>query len=302
MVAGLEERVRSIARGCVEQVAPGEAVDLVELVSAPLPLTVIADLLGVPAADRGDFKRWSDLAFDVDVRPGDPGWDEFVTAFVEMGAYFAQHVEQRRREPRDDLISVLLAAELDGERLDFGTVFEFCRTILAAGNDTTRCLISGGVLALGEHPEQLAALRADTAAIPNAVEEMLRYVTPIHTFIRTTTAATELRGQAIGAGERVLLLYASANRDEDVWPDPEAFDAGRAFGSEQLAFGWGPHHCLGASLARLEVRVLLEELVDRFEGWEPAGAAERYASTLASNYRRVPLVFQAAGRPGRAGR
>jgi cytochrome P450 len=294
VVAQLEERIREVAAECVGRIDAHEVVDLVELVSAPVPLTVIADLLGVPAADREDFRRWSDHAFDVDVRPGDPGWDDVATAFIEMSAYFAEHVDQRRRNPGDDLISALLAAELDGDTLTFGTVFEFCRTLLAAGNDTTRCLISGGALALAERPDQWARLRGDPALVANAVEEMLRYVTPIHTFIRTTTRATELRGRSIEAGERVVLLYASANRDESVWRDPDAFEVDRVFSREQMALGWGPHHCLGASVARLEGRVVFEALVRRFAFCELAGEPERYATTLASNYRRLPLLFHEA--------
>jgi cytochrome P450 len=293
MVAGLEARIREIVRGCVAQIEPGEVVDLVPVLSEVLPATVIADLLGVPATDRPAFRHWADCGFNVDVRVGDPEWGEFAEAFVAMSEYFAERVERKRREPGDDVISALLAAELDGERLSFGTIFEFCRTILAAGNDTTRCLLSGGALALAEHPEVWGRLRANPELTSNAVEEMLRYVTPIHTFVRTLTRGAELGGRELAEGDRVLLLYASANRDEAVWDEPDAFDVERRFDSEHLAFGWGPHFCLGSSLARLEARVAFEELLQRFASCEAAGPPERTCSTLASNFRSLPLRFAA---------
>ncbi len=192
---------------------------------------------------------------------------------------------------RDDLISTLVSAEVDGERLEEFDLLMFCMTLLVAGNETTRNLLSHGALALATHPAQRAALAADPGRIPAAVEEMLRWGSPITSFMRTATRDTVLRGQRIGAGERVLMLYAAANRDEAVFgPDAEDFRVARD-ASRHLAFGFGEHFCLGAGLARMEARIAFEELLARFATIDLAGPVERLRSVLMHGIVRLPLAF-----------
>ena len=212
----------------------------------------------------------------------------------EMLAYFASVLAERRRAPKDDLVSKLAFAEIEGDQLTDPEILMFCITLLAAGNETTRNLISGGSLLLMREPEQKQRLLAEPALLPNAIEEMLRWWTPVQSFIRTATRDTEMRGKQIAEGDVLLLLYASANRDEDVWGgDADRFDIGRDHAHlRHLAFGFGEHLCLGAPLARLEARVLFEELLARFPHFELAGEPELLHSRLMRGVERLPVRFQ----------
>jgi cytochrome P450 len=288
MVQTLEPRVRAFARQSVDAIAPGVPLDFVEHVAVPLPLLVIAEMLGVPAEDRARFKQWSDII----ITGADLGPAAAMSTVQELFAYFFEQLEARRRAPRDDLVSALALAEVDGERLADDEVLMFCMTLLVAGNETTRNLISGGGRALMQFPDQRRTLAADSALLPRAVDEMLRWVTPVKTFARTATQDTTIRGQRIAAGDYVVLLYASANRDEAVWgPTADRFDVTRAPDPGHLAFGIGPHSCLGAHLATLEARVLFEELLARFPDFEPAGEPEPLRSTVMNGIVRMPVVF-----------
>jgi cytochrome P450 len=203
-----------------------------------------------------------------------------------MWEYLIGVAEARRAAPADDLVSVLATAGLSEAELAM-----FLIQLLVAGNETTRNLLSAGLAALAEHPEQWAALRADRSLVPSAVEEMLRWTTPVISFMRTATRATTLRGQAIAEGDPVLLVYASANRDEAVFgPDADRFRVDR-HPNPHVSFGFGPHFCLGAALARLEARTVLELLLDRFGTLTLAGEVERTASPVIAGIRRAPLVF-----------
>jgi len=289
-IARLEPRVREIARESLDGIAFGETVDFVDRVSVPLPMFVIAEMLGVPREDRRDFERWSNSLIDVG---GGNETPENRAALGEMLRYFQEMLDARRRDPRDDLISTLAHAEIDGDRLAEPDLLMFCVTLLVAGNETTRNLISGGTLLLMEHPDQRRRLERDPTLLPNAIEEMLRWWTPVHSFTRTATRDTELRGRAIREGQNLLLLYASANRDEEVWgADADAFDIARDHTHRRhLAFGFGEHLCLGASLARLEARVAFEELLARRPRFEQAGEVERLPSRLMHGVTRLPVVF-----------
>jgi cytochrome P450 len=212
---------------------------------------------------------------------------------AELFAYVIAKAAECRRAPRSDLLTKLALAELDGVGLSDAELAIFCMTLLVAGNETTRNLVSGGMLALLEHPAQWERLCADPALVPNAVEEMLRFVTPVQNFVRRVQRDVELCGKRLRAGEYVALFYGSANRDEDVFgPDAGAFDVGRASARRHVAFGFGEHLCLGAPLARLEARVVFEELLARGPGFAPAGPVERLPSTLMSGIVEMPLVFQ----------
>jgi len=292
MVAALEPRVRALARECVAAVRPGEVFDFVEQIAIPLPMFVIAELLGVPSSDYGDFRRWSDAM--IEAGSSGPSADTLATS-AELFVYMIAKAAERRSAPREDVLSKLALAELDGARLGDAELAVFCLTLLVAGNETTRNLISGGMHALLEDPTQWEKLCADPSLLPNAVEEMLRFVSPIQNFVRRVQADTELAGKRLRAGEYVALLYGSANRDEAVFgADAERFDILRPDADRHLAFGFGEHLCLGASLARLEARVMFEELIARGGGFSPAGPARRLASTLVNGIVELPVVFEEA--------
>jgi cytochrome P450 len=260
-IAGLEPRVRAIARSLLDDVAGRREFDLVEEFSGPLPTIVIAELLGVPAEDQKWFKEKSNAVAEFDpTRPG--ATEQDMGPAIELGTYLAEVLERRRHEPRDDLVSALLAAEIDGERLSEPELIGFAFLLLVGGNETTTNLISNAAIQLDRHRDQRRLLLEDPGRIPTAVEEFLRYDSPVQGLGRTTTAPVTLHGVTIPEGARVLLLFGSANHDERKIADPECFDVLRD-PNPHLAFGFGAHFCLGANLARLEARVAFEELLAR---------------------------------------
>ncbi|MFQ5514879.1 MAG: cytochrome P450 [Myxococcota bacterium] len=289
-VSALEPRIREIARESLSAIEPGECLDFVEKVAIPLPMLVIAEMLGVPSEDREDFRRWSDAMIEA----GGGGTEETTVRTVsEMFAYFQERIPERQREPRSDLLSALVHAEIDGERLSEPEILIFCLTLLVAGNETTRNLISGGARALMENPDEKRKLVEDPRRIPNAVEEMLRWVTPVRNFARRATHDTELGGAKIAEGDFVVLLYGSANRDEAVFgEDSHRFDVTRERAPRHLAFGFGEHLCMGASLARLETRVMFQELLARFPRLKLAGPVTPLRSILINGIERMPVVFE----------
>ena len=290
MVAALEPRVRALARESVAAIRPGEPFDFVEQVAVPLPMFVIAELLGVPSSDYVAFRRWSDAMIEAGSSGPSP---ESLASAAELFVYMIAKAAERRSAPRDDVLSTLALAELDGVRLTDAELGAFCLTLLVAGNETTRNLIAGGMRALLDDRAQWEKLCADPSLLPNAIEEMLRFVSPIQNFVRRVQHDTEFAGKRLRAGEYVALLYGSANRDERVFgADAERFDITRASAARHLAFGFGEHLCLGASLARLEARVLFEELIARGPGIRPAGAVERLSSTLVNGIARMPVVYE----------
>ena len=292
----LEDGIRSRTRALVDAIEPGTPVDFVSEVAVPLPLQVISDLLGVPEEEWPRFFRWSEA-----VIPGATDWseEERMALSGEMVAYLLAAAADRRATPRDDIISELGAAEVDGDRLTDAELGMFLVQLLVAGNETTRNMMSGGLVGLAGSPGEWEALRSRVAsstprALALVVEEMLRWTTPVVAFMRTTTRPVELGGRQLGAGEPVLMLYASANRDEAVFgPTADRFDGSRD-PNPHVAFGFGPHFCIGAVLARLEGRILLEELLSRFGSVEPAGPVVRTASPVIAGVRSAPLVFGAA--------
>jgi cytochrome P450 len=294
MVRLMEAAVTTKARALIDTIERGQAVDIVPTLSIPFPLLVICELLGVDGSQWPRFFEWSEA-----VIPGESERTEAERAElqVEMWGYLIGVAEERRAAPADDLVSVLATVGSDEEagdgadQLSEAELAMFLIQLLVAGNETTRNLISGGLAALAAHPEQWAALRADPALIPSAVEELLRWTTPVISFMRTATADCTIRGQAVAADDPVLLLYASANRDQEVFgADADQLRVDR-HPNPHLSFGFGPHFCLGAALARLEGRVVLGELLERFESVTPAGAVERTASPVIAGVRAAPLVF-----------
>lgn len=266
-VADHEPGIRKTCVALIERARGLGRFDFVREIAAPLPMIVIGDLLGVAPQDRDDLLRWSDdLILGTSASATPEARRAAVSAFAEYAAYHARVVAGRRAGPTgDDLISLLVRAEIDGDRLDDEALLQESLLILVGGDETTRHVISGGMQALLQHPGQWRRLREDPSRIAVAVEEMLRWVTPIQNMARTLTRDAELHGQRLREGDKVLLLYPSANRDEAVFPAADRFDAFRT-PNDHLAFGHGAHFCLGASLARLELRVMFEELLRRMPG------------------------------------
>jgi cytochrome P450 len=274
-IATLEARVREICRDILED---GE-VEFVHAIAAELPSRVSGGLMGLP---REDWKLIQTLAERV--TSGD--FDVAAQASIEMAIYAMNFATGRRAEPpREDLTSMILGESLGMSDLDFGSFFV---QLITAANDTTKTMLSSGLLALLEHPAAMAELRADPRLIPGSVEEILRWANPLHYFRRTATADTELRGVTIRAGDKVALSYTSANRDEDVFDDPDRFDIHR-HPNPHLAFGAGEHFCLGAHLARLEGRVFFEELLATFPVIELTGTPVRLRSNLNNSLVSLPV-------------
>jgi cytochrome P450 len=291
-VARMEDAIRLLAQALLDAVPPGEVVDLVDVLAAPLPVLVICDLLGVPAADRDDFRRWSDATIVASDGRTALGPDD-LRAVTELVAFLEQLARDKAAQPGDDIVSLLVAAEVDGRRLRPEELVTFNMSLLVAGNETTRHLISGGMMALADHPDQRAQVVADRGAVPGAVEECLRWVTPIQQFARTATRDATVGGAAVAEGDYLVMLYASGNRDEAAFgPTAHRFDAFRSIEVANLAFGTGPHLCLGAALARLEARIVFEELLARFPHFEIAGEPEWLPSSLVRGPDSVPVAFR----------
>jgi cytochrome P450 family 142 subfamily A polypeptide 1 len=258
-----EPAVRAACTEILDAVCERGEADLVSDIAAHLPMIMIGDALGVRPEHRADLLRWSDdmlKALSNDVSPEQ--LEASGAAFGEYVAYALEVIADRQEHPRDDLMSILVHAEVDGERLSVDDVVQESLLILIGGDETTRHVISGGIHQLLLHPDQWQRLAEHPDERPTAVEEMLRWVTPIKNMVRTATRDTELGGQRIAEGDELMLLYPSGNRDEDVFEDPFRFDVRRR-PNEHIAFGFGTHFCLGNSLARLEIAVMLDELLAR---------------------------------------
>jgi cytochrome P450 family 142 subfamily A polypeptide 1 len=288
-VAAIEDHTRAIVTRIISSVAAAGRCDFVTDVAVPLPLTVIGEMLGIPDADHHLMQVWSDEM----IRGADGhASDETTEAYLQYRSYQLGIIEARRAEPTDDLTSILVHATIDDERLDDEELLHELLLLLVGGNETTRNVISGAMEALIAHPEQRQALIDDPSLLPDAVEEFIRWVTPILTMNRTTTSDLELHGRAIPSGASVLLMYGSANRDERHFVDPDRFDI-RRHPNPHVSFGFGPHFCLGASLARLEIRVMFEELLGRLPDIElaPGAVVERSPSSFIRGITTMPVVF-----------
>jgi cytochrome P450 family 142 subfamily A polypeptide 1 len=301
MVGLLQEKIRDLASRLAEGVAGRAEVDLVSELAVPMPLWIIAEMLGIREEDFERFHDWSDRLINVAGNYDDPvKMNDAVTAYAEYGEYLKEVFEDRRRQPREDLVSILVAAQQEGvlaedeESMENDEIVMFMTLLLVAGNETTRNAISGGMLALMQDGEQFELLRARPELLDSAVEEILRWVSPIICFRRTATRDTEIRGQRIAAGDRVLMLYQSANRDEDAWVGPDRFDVTRS-PNPHLAFGIGPHFCLGANLARAELKAMVRELVTRYPRMRPVPGTEprRAASTLVAGIEHLRVELGA---------
>ncbi len=294
-VRAMEDKLRMVCDALIDKVCAEGRCDFVRDIAAPLPIIMIGDMLGVAPDDRDDLLRWSD---DMLKGQGSPDPDAMITAanaFTEYSEYIHPVFEDRRTSGNgDDLVGVLCHAEIDGDSLDDDSLVHETLLILIGGDETTRHVISGGVEELLAHPDQVARLSADPAGLmPGAVEEMLRWVTPVKNMARTATRDVELAGAQIKAGQELLLLYPSANRDEAVFEDPDTFDITRN-PNPHVAFGFGAHFCLGNQLARLELRVMVERVLARLPdlqlATERAGLPRRKANFI-SGIEEMPVAF-----------
>jgi cytochrome P450 len=289
VIGALEERVRHLCRDLLAAAAERGDVELVHDVTAPLPSRVVGELMGLPREDLATIHHWAEqltTSQDEDYVGSSGNGDQ---ASLAMYAYAVEFAAGRRSAPRkDDLTDVILRADFGGSPMTDEAFGSFFVQLVTAGNDTTKTMLSSGLLCLLEHPAQLAALRHDPHLIPGAVEEILRFANPLHYFRRTATADTELGGQRIRAGDKVAMYYTSANRDETVFPDSQRFDIRRR-PNPHLTFGIAEHYCLGVHLARLEGRVFFEELLGRFSQIELTGPPVRVRSNLNNALKSLPV-------------
>jgi cytochrome P450/pimeloyl-ACP methyl ester carboxylesterase len=295
LVAALEPRVREIARAILARAVAKREVELVDEVAAELPSEVFGEMLGVPAEDRAKVRGWAaQLTGSQDAEINPAGAEAAPAASLEMAMYAIRLAGERRGKSGSDLTTIAVNGQVDGATMTDAEFGGFFVQLATAGNDTTRNLLSSGVRLLLQHPAALADLRADASLVPGAVEEMLRFESPLHYFRRTATRDTVLGGQAIRAGDRIALYYGAANRDPEVFPDPERFDIRRS-PNPHLSFGNGQHFCLGAALARLEARVFFEELLAAFPRIELAGEPRHQRSNLNNALKSLPVRLYSAG-------
>jgi cytochrome P450 len=291
-IGDLKDRVTTLARQIVDVVAPRGACDFVADVAGELPSYMIAELVGIPLDDGRLLYRLTERMHTASPTP--EGQMDVLAAIGEMMAYSADLRAAKRRQPGDDLASVILAAEVDGARLSDTEFDLFFMLLINAGGDTTRNLVAGGMLALFQHPAERARLAADRALLPTAIEEMLRWCSPVVHFRRTATRDTTLGGRSIRAGDKVVVFYTAANRDEAVFADPDRFDVGRT-PNDHVAFGGGgAHFCLGAHLARLESRALFDEVVTRLPDLAPDGPVVWLPSNFINGPKSMPVRFTPA--------
>ncbi|MBB5079125.1 cytochrome P450 [Nonomuraea endophytica] len=290
----MEQRVRELARQYVDRMSEyGGECDFTTQVATHYPLYVILSLLGLPESDFPRMLKLTQQLFggtDKEFQRGGTTEDIMAT-LLDFFTYFHRLTAARRDTPTDDLASAIANARVDGELLSDYDAASYYVIIATAGHDTTSSTISGGLHALIEHPAELARLREDPALLPTAVEEMIRWVTPVKEFMRTAAADTRVNGVAVREGESVLLSYPSANRDEAVFTDPFRFDAGRD-PNKHLAFGFGVHYCLGAALARMETRALFDELLPRLDSIELAGTPEWMSTTFVGGLKHLPIRYR----------
>jgi cytochrome P450 family 142 subfamily A polypeptide 1 len=287
-----ERTIRRICTEIIDRVAPRGECDFVWDIAAPLPLLLIADMLGFPPESYDDLLRWSDDL--IRATTADPPPDVALAALEAMLGFreFQLGVIARRRShPQDDLVSILCEAEIDGEQLDDESIIQESLLILIGGDETSRHVMTDGMLALLDHPDQLALLRENPGAIEVGVEELLRWVSPIKNMARTVTRDVEMRDETLHEGDQVILVYPAANRDPAVFEDPDRFDV-RRDPNPHIAFGFGPHFCMGASLARIELKVMFSELLRRLPDLHLAGEPlPRRASNFISGPEAMPVAF-----------
>lgn len=295
MVSQLAGRITEITAELLDAGIARGRFDAMQDFAYPLPIRIIADMLGIPVEDQSTFRRWSETLIAgprTDALRGKSFAEERAATLLEMNDYMARQIEARRHSPQEDLITRLLAAEVDGERLTENELQEFCRLLLIAGYETTACLIGNGVLTLHELPELADELRADPSLLPGATEEIIRCFPSVAGSVRVALANVEVGGQKVDKGQTVIVWAGSTNYDETVFPDAEQLDPRRS-PNRHLGFGLGPHFCLGAPLARLEVRTALQLLLEKLPRLErePGTTVEPVDSPFLLGVKRFPLII-----------
>jgi cytochrome P450 len=291
-IGALEDQVQRIASELFDEIPDEVEVDFIDTVAAPLTMIMIALMLGVPIADLDRFRTWSDAFIEMSDESFQDQRHERIEQVIAFREYFTDQLEDRVANPRDDLLTNLAEAEWHGERLGIEDQLSMAQVLLIAGNETTRGLIAGAGLAMAEQPAQRRILVEDPALMPGAVEEFLRYVTPVTHMCRTALDDVELHGRQIAKGDFLCLLYAAANRDENVWERADELDVTRNPDPAHLAFGFAEHFCLGAGLARREARIVLSELLARFPGYEVVGPVTRTRQHMTPGIKTMPVVFR----------
>ena len=292
VIKAMEPHIREAATVIVDrQLGNDDVIDFVPNFAAELPLVVIAELLGIPYEDRHKIFEWSNRLIgnsDPEYNDGPP--EQALEASMELYMYAQSLADARRERPMDDIVTTLITADLDGEQLSDIEFNVFVLLLAVAGNETTRNLISGGMLALMQNPDEQRRVIADVpGTLDTLVDEMLRYVSPVMYFRRTVTTDTELRGVPLKADDKITIWYGAANRDEDVFNDPHRFDVMRS-PNEHIAFGGrGPHYCLGVALAKMEIKVMFEEMLTRVPEMRLVGEPERLRSNLINGIKHLPV-------------
>lgn len=286
----MEDHFREVAASLIDDALAQRDVEFVESVSSELPLVAIAELLGIPYEDRRKVFDWSNRMIGSTDPDYTGGPEDATVAATELYMYANEMAAQRRVEPRNDLVTTLITAD-GGDQLSEHEFDLFVLLLSVAGNETTRNGISHGLLALIEHPDAFDALKADPSLVPSGVEEMLRWATPVNHFLRTATCDAELHGTQIQQGDAVVMLYASANRDEEVFDHPFTFDVTRHPNPHVTFGGGGPHHCLGFNLAKMEMRILFEELVTKVGKVELRGDVAKLRSAFIHGIKQLPVTL-----------
>ncbi|MEJ6010803.1 cytochrome P450 [Novosphingobium aquae] len=290
-ISEYEQRIRTHCRETIDRIAAKGSCDFVLDVAQQLPLYTLSEIMGVPEEDRAQLIDWANMLTGYE----DPEFklpdEEFIGAMMQIFDYGRWAMRGRRDNPKNDLLSVIANSRIEDVELPDYVLDGFFLIMIVGGNETTRNTISGGLLALDQYPEQREALIMDPSLIPNAAEEMLRWVSPVVYFARRAKEDTVLSGQKIAAGEKVVMLYGSANRDESVFDDAERFDVRRRNAKEHLSFGVGQHFCLGSGFARLQIRVMYEELLRRLPDIRAAEAPRRMQSNFIMGIKNLPAVF-----------
>jgi cytochrome P450 len=301
MIAGLEPGIRQLSRALLDRIAGHGEMDLAADFSVPLAMQVISGMIGIPAADWARYRQWSDIIVRLSYsRSGgaeaEQAKRDFTSVSIEIDAWLAEMIAQRRENPQDDLLTRLIEAEVDGQRLSRQEILGFFQLLIVGGQETTANLINNAVLCFLEHPDQFARLRAAPELLPSAIEEVLRFRSPLQWIMRTPRRDVELHGQTIPAGKLVLLVLGSANRDPRRFVDAGRFDIARD-PNPHVAFGHGIHFCLGAALSRMEARIALSDIVERYgkiELVEPLWRPRKALNVLGPA--NLPIRFETWGR------
>jgi len=275
----------------IDKIQPGVPIDFVAEIADRLPIMIATRLLGISVQDIEMVKNWSDSLEDMNSVDNIEEIEAAKATFATMNAVFEEEFARQRVAPGNGLVADMLQASLDGHPVSDDNILAYSTTVLAAGSDTTRALLTGTMLAFADFPDQMTRLKEDRSRINLGIEEALRWVTPARSFVRTALQDTEIRGTKIKAGQRIFLLYAAANFDEEAFANPHTFDVGRANATQHVAFGFGPHMCIGAQLVRTEMRIFLNQLLDRFSRVRKVSEPTPVLHVLRHSWFNAPLVF-----------